>query len=55
VADRLGHDRRYSVDCSKIRNELGYSPLVPFEEGLAAVVQWYFDNESWWRPLKEAP
>ncbi len=54
VADRLGHDRRYSVDCSKISNELGYSPQVPFEEGLAAVVQWYFDNEAWWRPLKEA-
>jgi dTDP-glucose 4,6-dehydratase len=53
VADRLGHDRRYSVDCSKIRNELGYSPQVPFDDGLEAVVQWYFDNESWWRPLKD--
>jgi dTDP-glucose 4,6-dehydratase len=53
VADRLGHDRRYSVDCAKIRNELGYAPQVAFDEGLAAVVQWYFDNESWWRPLKE--
>jgi dTDP-glucose 4,6-dehydratase len=53
VADRMGHDRRYSVDCSKIRNELGYTPQVPFEKGLAAVVQWYFDNENWWRPLKE--
>ena len=54
VADRLGHDRRYSVDCTKIREELGYSPQVPFEEGLAAVVQWYHDNESWWRPIKES-
>ena len=54
VADRLGHDRRYSVDCAKIRNELGYRPQVSFGDGLAAVVQWYFDNESWWRPLKEA-
>jgi len=53
VADRLGHDRRYSVDCAKIRNELGYAPQVTFDEGLAAVVQWYFDNESWWRPLKD--
>jgi dTDP-glucose 4,6-dehydratase len=53
VADRLGHDRRYSVDCSKIRNELGYTPQVPFDEGLAGVVQWYFDNETWWRPLKD--
>ncbi len=54
VADRLGHDRRYSVNCSKISNELGYHPQVTFDEGLAAVVQWYVDNESWWRPLKEA-
>ncbi len=54
VADRLGHDRRYSVDCAKISNELGYRPQVPFDDGLAAVVQWYFDHESWWRPLKEA-
>ncbi len=54
VADRLGHDRRYSVDCTKIREELGYAPQVPFEEGLAATVQWYRDNESWWRPLKGA-
>jgi dTDP-glucose 4,6-dehydratase len=53
VADRLGHDRRYSVDCSKIRNELGYTPRVPFDDGLAAVVQWYSDNETWWRPLKD--
>jgi dTDP-glucose 4,6-dehydratase len=55
VTDRLGHDRRYSVDCSKIRNELGYAPQVAFDTGLAAVVQWYFDNEAWWRPLKVAP
>ena len=54
VADRLGHDRRYSVDCGKIRNELGYTPQVPFEQGLRDVVQWYVDNEDWWRPLKEA-
>lgn len=53
VADRLGHDRRYSVDCGKIRNELGYNPQVPFAQGLAEVVQWYVDNESWWRPLKD--
>ncbi|NNN00712.1 MAG: NAD-dependent epimerase/dehydratase family protein, partial [Acidimicrobiaceae bacterium] len=52
VADRLGHDRRYSVDWSKARDELGYSPRVGFDEGIAATVQWYRDNESWWRPLK---
>ena len=52
VADRLGHDRRYSVDCTKISTELGYGPEVDFEAGLADVVRWYHDNESWWRPLK---
>jgi dTDP-glucose 4,6-dehydratase len=55
VEDRLGHDRRYSVDCTKIREELGYAPQVAFEEGLAATVAWYHDNEAWWRPLKEQP
>jgi len=53
VQDRLGHDLRYSVDISKIRAELGYEPLVPFEQGLADVVTWYRDNRSWWEPLKE--
>jgi dTDP-glucose 4,6-dehydratase len=53
VQDRLGHDLRYSVDISKIRSELGYEPLVPFERGLAEVVQWYRDNRQWWEPLKE--
>ncbi len=52
VADRLGHDLRYSVDISKIRAELGYEPQVPFEQGLADVVQWYRDNREWWEPLK---
>ncbi len=53
VADRLGHDLRYSVDISKIRAELGYEPLVPFATGLAEVVQWYRDNRAWWQPLKD--
>jgi dTDP-glucose 4,6-dehydratase len=52
VSDRLGHDRRYSVDCSKIRDELGYQPQVDFAQGLAATVKWYQENEEWWRPLK---
>ena len=52
VEDRLGHDRRYSVDCTKIREELGYVPNVPFEQGLADTVAWYQNNEAWWRPLK---
>src|SRR6478752_4968144 len=52
VGDRLGHDLRYSVDISKIQSELGYEPLVPFQQGLADVVQWYRDNRAWWEPLK---
>ncbi len=52
VEDRKGHDLRYSVDISKIRGELGYEPLVPFDEGIADVVQWYRDNREWWEPLK---
>ena len=53
VADRKGHDRRYSVNIGKIQRELAYEPLVPFESGLADVVKWYSDNRSWWEPLKE--
>jgi dTDP-glucose 4,6-dehydratase len=53
VEDRLGHDRRYCVDWTKIREELGYRPEVDFEEGLARTVKWYRENEPWWRPLKE--
>jgi dTDP-glucose 4,6-dehydratase len=52
VDDRKGHDLRYSVDIGKIEAELGYEPLVPFEQGLADVVQWYRDNRAWWEPLK---
>jgi len=53
VDDRLGHDRRYSVDWTKINEELGYRPVVDFKEGLARTVKWYRENEAWWRPLKE--
>jgi dTDP-glucose 4,6-dehydratase len=52
VEDRKGHDRRYSLSDDKIRTELGYAPRVDFTDGLAETVQWYRDNESWWRPLK---
>ena len=52
VPDRKGHDRRYAVDWSKIANELGYSPAVPFERGLAETVRWYAENRDWWEPLK---
>ena len=53
VTDRLGHDRRYSLDCSKLR-AMGWSPRVPFEQGLAETVEWYRAHPEWWRPLKEA-
>ncbi|MDF5758946.1 dTDP-glucose 4,6-dehydratase [Spongiactinospora sp. TRM90649] len=52
VEDRKGHDRRYSVDCTKIRTELGYRPRKDFTAGLAETVAWYRDNRSWWEPLK---
>jgi dTDP-glucose 4,6-dehydratase len=52
VEDRKGHDRRYSLDITKISNELGYTPQIPFEDGLAATVQWYQENRAWWEPLK---
>ena len=51
VEDRKGHDRRYSVDDSRLR-ALGYAPQHRFEDGLAETVQWYRDHEAWWRPLK---
>lgn len=53
VEDRKGHDRRYSVDCTKIRDELGYEPRKDFRTGLAETVQWYRDNRAWWGPLKD--
>jgi dTDP-glucose 4,6-dehydratase len=51
VTDRPGHDRRYSVDSSKA-HALGWTPRVPFEDGLRATVEWYRANEPWWRPLR---
>jgi len=53
VTDRKGHDRRYSVDISKIGSELGYAPRVPFDRGLADTVRWYQDDRGWWEPLKK--
>jgi dTDP-glucose 4,6-dehydratase len=52
VEDRKGHDLRYSIDWSKARNELGYAPQVSIEQGLVQTIQWYVQNESWWKPLK---
>ena len=53
VPDRLGHDRRYSVDIAKITEELGYTPQVGFEQGLADTVEWYRTHRDWWEPLKQ--
>jgi dTDP-glucose 4,6-dehydratase len=52
VADRPGHDRRYSLDCAKLR-AMGWAPQVPFEDGLRRTVEWYRAHEAWWRPIKE--
>ncbi len=52
VADRPGHDARYAIDPTRIRQELGWRPSVSVEEGLERTVQWYLDNESWWRALQ---
>ena len=51
VTDRPGHDARYAIDSTRIRNELGWQPSVTFAEGLEKTVRWYLDNEHWWRPL----
>lgn len=52
VADRPGHDRRYALDTTKLR-DLGWRPEIPFEQGLADTVDWYRENDSWWRPIKD--
>jgi dTDP-glucose 4,6-dehydratase len=53
VTDRPGHDLRYAIDPTRIRTELGWRPSVTVEQGLERTVQWYLDNEDWWRPLQE--
>ncbi len=55
VQDRPGHDARYAIDPSRIRDELGWRPSVTVEEGLEKTVQWYLDNEDWWKPLQNRP
>ncbi len=52
VADRKGHDYRYALDISKIRDELGWEPRIDLREGLVSTVGWYQDRQDWWRPLK---
>lgn len=51
VEDRPGHDRRYAIDASKIRNELGWEPQVTFEQGIERTVSWYLDRRDWWEPI----
>ncbi len=51
VKDRPGHDRRYAIDATKIKTELGWTPQVTVEEGLRLTVQWYLQNRDWWQPL----
>lgn len=55
VSDRPGHDLRYAIDASRLRDELGWRPRYgSFRDGLAATIEWYRANEDWWRPLKQA-
>ena len=53
VADRPGHDLRYAIDPAKLMNELGWKPEENFETGIRKTVQWYLDNEWWWKPIHE--
>ena len=52
VTDRPGHDLRYAIDPTRIRTELGWRPSVTLQQGLEKTVQWYLDNEDWWRALQ---
>ena len=51
VQDRKGHDRRYAIDPAKIENELGWKPEENFDTGIAKTIQWYLDNEDWWKNI----
>jgi dTDP-glucose 4,6-dehydratase len=53
VADRSGHDRRYAIDETKIRTELGYASAEDFDQRFATTLQWYLDNEPWWRAIMD--
>jgi dTDP-glucose 4,6-dehydratase len=54
VADRPGHDRRYAIDATKLEVELGWKALENFDTGIRKTVQWYLDNDWWWKPLRAA-
>jgi dTDP-glucose 4,6-dehydratase len=53
VPDRPGHDRRYLLDWSKIKRELGWEPKIPVEDGIRDTIRWYADNRAWWEPLRD--
>ena len=53
VTDRLGHDRRYAIDATKIKEELGWQPQYKFEQAIEKTIEWYLNNEQWWKPLKD--
>lgn len=53
VDDRLGHDRRYAIDSTKIRENLGWEPKYTFETGIKETIQWYLDNQDWMDQVKE--
>ena len=53
VEDRLGHDRRYAIDPTKLMKDLGWEPEYTFDTGIIETIDWYLENEQWWRPLKE--
>jgi dTDP-glucose 4,6-dehydratase len=53
VKDRAGHDRRYAIDAKKISSELGFLPKETFETGIGKTIQWYLENESWWRSVMD--
>ena len=54
VADRAGHDTCYQSSAEKLRSAIGWSPTVPFEEGLERTVKWYLENKTWWQSLRDA-
>ena len=47
----MGHDLRYAIDSTKLKNELGWEPSLQFEEGIEKTVQWYLDNQDWWKNI----
>lgn len=53
VKDRPGHDYRYALDNHKIRTDIGWQPMIKFEEGIRRTIEWYLSNDKWWKPLKE--